>query len=181
MKKLSDVFSLRPTNFAGANPNLDRLTVAGTFVDAFAEAVVFPELIYDPSATEAWVDAPSLGATPDYSIYRNAGTWYALGPSGPIFSSSDTEDNPAEVTGWANIGAATGAGTMVVTAIPLTASFLGQLCKTSTAWWIWNGTAWVPFMTLDGSPIAYNSTLSSYRKLTVSGADGSETITISAL
>ena len=40
---------------------------------------------------------------------------------------------------------------------------------------------WMPFVTTSGAPIAYNATLSSYRKLVVSGADGSEIITISAL
>lgn len=63
----------------------------------------------------------------------------------------------------------------------VTGDYIGQLCKASTAWWQWNGTAWIPRYTDDGEPIAYNATLATYRKLTVSGADGSEIITISAL
>lgn len=36
---------------------------------------------------------------------------------------------------------------------------------------------WVPFATEDGRPIAYNATIGGYRALTLSGTDGSETMT----
>ena len=51
------------------------------------------------------------------------------------------------------------------------------------AWWQWveQLDAWIPRFTDLGEPIAYNAFLDTYRKLTVVGADGAETITISAL
>ena len=44
----------------------------------------------------------------------------------------------------------------------VTATFLGQWCKASTAWWQWNGTTWIPMRLLTGEPITYSAAQAAY-------------------
>lgn len=111
----------------------------------------------------------------------SGGTWQLTdGETYDANISSTAATSPVGLTGFV---VSTGAGAPVITGdlVPLVGSYLGQWCKATTAWWQWDGTAWLPRFTLAGDPISYNATLSAFRKLVVSGADGSEVITISAL
>lgn len=158
--------------YAGVDPNVSNsITVTANFGDG-VETVV----LLDIGASWQSLDG-------DFALTNDGIDWSIDKPSSgggffyPYLTTSPIDDLVGAVISLAS--PATGTPVLAVSA--LAATHLGQLCKTSTAWWIWNGTAWIPWATSNGSPIAYNATLSSYRKLTVSGADGSEIITISAL
>lgn len=67
-----------------------------------------------------------------------------------------------------------GSGTATVANVPYVASFLGQWCKATTAWWQWDGTAWIPRQTLSGQQITRSDADDAYFILGVDG-DGAPT------
>lgn len=165
--------------FAGADPNdsVDGLTISG---------IVTPSAANGFYAKGADANGYPTYARAGYRIFRAtiSYTWILTTDTLPFsankFVTNQNVATPDLVTEWTPISGNEGELDISLVA-SLTGTHLGQLCKASTAWWIWNGTAWIPWATLNGSPVAYNATLGSYRKLTVSGASGSETIAVSAL
>lgn len=49
----------------------------------------------------------------------------------------------------------------------VTATFLGQLCKATTAWWQWDGAAWIPRFLLNGKQITRDDADTNYFTLGV--------------
>ena len=171
----TDITGLDALTYAGDDPNIpENLTITGITDPASSDPLVLPRG-EDNAGYASWYMPGSWSI-----LHDTPGTWWLDNGIPQTYATSVTSDAISPV-GLTFDEPNTGAGLPVITGDAPIASFIGQLCKTPSAWWVWNGTAWIPFMTLVGEPVAYNATLATYRKLTISGADGSETITISPL
>jgi hypothetical protein len=162
--------------WASGDPNIPEiLTITGITTPADSDPLTLTRG-EDISGVPSWELVGGLEWTMSYV----EGTWSLADGDAAVYAASKTDaaGTPVGLTGW-TISA--GAGQPVITGDNPAGDFLGQWCRAATAWWQWNGTAWVPRFSVDGDSIAYNATLSAYRKIVVSGADGSEIITISAL
>ena len=176
----SDATAIDPTalEWSGNNPNIpETLTITGITSPADSDPLELTRTT-DSDGYAAWGDEVS-----DPYVNHFAGEWAIQIGGGNDYSAGVTSDAISPVGLTFEVGA--GAGVPTITGDAPTATHLGQWCKvtgtTPDSWWQWNGSEWVARFTDSGQPIAYNATLAAYRKITVSGADGSEVFTISAL
>lgn len=164
--------------YAGADPNIpENLTVTGSMVAASLDAVPVPTAL---SRTADVDGLPAWSGENSSTIQKSGGLIELQVGAGDYLATNTLPEpfNPAGQTYWTEVS---GTGQPTITGDNPIGEWLGQLCKAATAWWRWNGSLWIPFLTLAGEPVAWNATLSAYRKITVTGADGSEIITMSAL
>ena len=95
-----------------------------TSAENYASSTAFTELFYNNSSG-------------GWEIELNDETASTIGS---YISDPTTAPYPDAATGWAlSYGPY---ATPTVTAAPLLASFIGQRCKASSAWWTWNGMGW---------------------------------------
>ena len=143
--------------FTGADPNIpETVTLTGVFSYDGVTPENSPVVL-----TRNGLD----GGRPKWSglnedMVGAVGGWDLEDGGGQIFSGPDANTLSPHATLFGPTSPATGSFA-VTTDIP-TASFLGQWCAASTAWWQWNGTDWTPIRLLTGEPITWSVAQSAY-------------------
>lgn len=157
-----------------ADPNLFALSVSGTLGDG-TDPVTFPLLTFVSSGgvfgevgfERTWADGDIVNG-PYYQVVETVGeaateAILSYFPDG-ITGTEYVWGSSAGVAGaYFAVAPATGTPTVVfVVGSILPAGYLGQWCKTTTAWWQWDGTVWIPIRLLTGEPITWSVAQSAY-------------------
>lgn len=138
--------------FAGSDPNtgsVDTITVTGITDPTGTNPLVLTKgEVFD--GKDSWYGSGFL-----FRYYLGPGQW-DLNKTG-IYNAYTTSpaSSPVGLGGWL---VPTGSGAPTISANPIPATHLGQLCKATTAWWQWDGTAWIPIRLLTGEPITTDGT-----------------------
>jgi hypothetical protein len=132
-------------NYAGANPNYPQtITITGVATDGINGTLIYCGIV---NGKPAWgTDGVLITGTgnPYYTLVSwgtDGDVWRVARQS--IYSAVNlfAAATPAGLTGWT---VATGSGQPVITASATpTGTVIGQLCRSSTALWRWDGSVWV--------------------------------------
>jgi hypothetical protein len=131
-------------NYAGPNPNYPQLTIAGVANAGVNGTLIYCGLI---NGKAAW----SSDGTPVAGLANPSNTLVSSGSAGDIWlvgkgsiysaNKASTAASPVGLTGWA-IGIGEGQPVITASATP-TGTVIGQLCRSSTGLWRWDGSVWV--------------------------------------
>lgn len=129
-----------PVTWAGANPNIPQtITVTGITNPADSDLLVLGR----SGVLSAWT--LNVGGV-EWQIVHGGGEtpyWFFTASDASYEANIESDAvSPLGLTGW-SVG--TGVGTPVLTGDSPVGANSGQLCRSTTGWWIWNGTTWDQF------------------------------------